>query len=121
MKRLYELIVVGVTAGGLISSSAWAHAVLKSAAPAAGVALNAAPKEIVLRFNEKLEASFSAIKVTNSSGRDLGAAKAQVDAVDPATLKLALPNLAPGVYGVHWRAVGRDGHLRKGDYTFTVK
>ncbi|MFD2272298.1 copper resistance protein CopC [Undibacterium arcticum] len=36
-------------------------------------------------------------------------------------LRLDLPSLKQGTYGVHWAVVGQDGHRIKGEYNFTVK
>ena len=103
------------------SGSALAHATLKQASPSARAALDAPPKEVVLVFNEKLEGSFSSIKVLDPSGKDVATAKASVDQSDPTKLRLDVPPLASGIYTVRWSTVGPDGHPRKGDYTFTVK
>ncbi len=81
----------------------------------------APPKEISLHFNEKLEAAFSSVKVTDSAGQPIGAAKSHLDPAKPSTLRLELPSLKPGTYGVHWAVVGQDGHRIKGEYKFTVK
>lgn len=100
---------------------AWAHATLQSATPAKDAEVSPAPREVILHFNEKLEAVFSSIKVIDSAGKAVTAEKAAVDASDPSMLKVAVPALAPGKYTVQFVVVGHDGHRRKGDYSFTVK
>ena len=102
-------------------SSAWAHAALKSASPARDAVITAAPKEISLRFNEKLEAAFSNARLLDGAGREVSAEKASLDAADPSVMKLPVPALAPGKYKVEYAVVGHDGHRRKGDYAFTLK
>lgn len=98
----------------------WAHATLQSATPAKD-AVVAAPTEITLQFNEKLEGAFSSAKVVDSAGKAVGTDKAVLDPANPAILKLAVPALAAGKYKVEYAVVGHDGHRRKGDYAFTVK
>ncbi len=122
MTQLHRLFCIAVLAGmSFVSAGAWAHAKLQTSSPAAGAVLEIAPKEIALQFNEKLEAAFSSAKITDSAGKNIGAAKSQLDPVKPSVLKLALPSLKPGTYGVHWAVVGQDGHRRQGEFTFTTK
>ena len=100
---------------------AWAHASLESAVPAKNAQLTAPPKEVRLHFNENLEANFSSIKVTDSSGKNMLLKKAIVDAKDRKTLFVPLDPLKAGNYKVQWVGVGHDGHRRTGDFMFSVK
>ena len=118
-KRIFS--VVAIAAITLVSQGAWAHATLLSSMPAASAELDKAPKEISLKFNEKLEEAFSFIKLTDNTQREIVVAKAHLDAEDPTQLKLDLPPLPKGTYAVSWSAMTYDGHKRKGDFTFTVK
>ena len=102
-------------------TSAWGHATLKSAIPAKDAEVTAAPKEVTLQFNEKLEAAFSSAKVVDSTGKEVATDKATLDAADPSVMKLPVPALTAGTYKIEYIGVGHDGHRRKGDYTFTVK
>lgn len=108
-------------AAALTAQGALAHAVIKHAVPAAGATLMQSPKEIAITFNEKVEAAFSSVTLKDAAGKDVASAKGNVDAANPAILRLALPALTPGAYQVKWVAVGNDGHRRTGDYKFTVK
>jgi copper resistance protein C len=115
---LSALFAAATMAGG---SSAWAHATLESATPAKDAEVTAAPKEIALQFNERLEAAFSSARLVDSTGKVVTTGRATLDATDPSVMKLAVPALAPGKYKVEYVGVGHDGHRRKGDYSFTVK
>ncbi|WP_295995031.1 copper homeostasis periplasmic binding protein CopC [Rugamonas sp.] len=122
MKALHNVIfATAVVAATLASPFASAHATLKSSNPEAGATLAAAPKEISLTFNEKIEEAFSTITLADSQGKEVAAEKAKVDAADPAVLRLVAPVLSPGSYTVTWAVAGHDGHRRKGDFKFTVK
>lgn len=122
MKALRTIIVASAMAAATLASPfAAAHAGLKSSDPVAGSILATAPKEIKLTFNEKIEAAFSSIALTNGEGKALATSKATVDAVNPAIMRLEVPALPSGAYSVTWGAVGGDGHRRKGDFKFTVK
>lgn len=116
-----HILTAAFAATTFISAAACAHAKLQITIPAAGATLAAAPKEVSLQFNEKLEAAFSSVKVTDSAGHDVGTAKSHLDPARPTLLTLELPALKPGTYGVHWAVVGQDGHRLKGEYSFTLK
>lgn len=103
------------------ASSALAHAVVKQSVPAQGAVLAAAPKEVRITFNEKVEKMFAAATLKNAAGATVSTAKAALDPADPAILRLPLPVLKAGKYSVHWTAVGGDGHRRTGELRFTVK
>lgn len=122
MKALHSVILAtAMAAATLASPFASAHATLKSSNPEAGATLAAAPKEIALTFNEKIEEAFSTITLADSQGKEVVAEKAKVDAANPAVLRLNAPVLPAGSYTVTWAVAGHDGHRRKGDFKFTVK
>jgi hypothetical protein len=104
----------------VFAGTAWAHATLQSATPAKDAAV-AAPKEVRLKFNEKLEAAFSSAKVLDSSGKVIETGKATLDDADPSVMKVNVPSLSAGKYTVQYVVVGHDGHRRKGEYSFSVK
>jgi methionine-rich copper-binding protein CopC len=43
-----------------------------------------------------------------------------VDKSDRTVIRVSLPSLKPGVYGVEWRAVSADTHKVSGDFTFKI-
>ena len=69
---LSALFAVTTLAG---NTSAWAHAGLQTSTPEKDAEIAAAPKEVTLQFNEKLESAFSTAKCfwwggsTASAGR----------------------------------------------------
>jgi len=115
------IIATSMSAAVIASPFAVAHASLKSSNPEAGATLVAAPKEIVLTFNEKIEEAFSTITLSDSEGKPAVFEKAKVDGGNAATLRLQTPTLTAGFYTVTWAVAGHDGHRRKGDFKFTVK
>lgn len=100
--------------------AALAHAKLVRAAPAAGATVNAAPSEVTLRFNEKLERAFSSVVVRDATGKQVDKGGGTVDQGDRTLMRAVLQPLEPGVYKVEWRAVSADTHKVNGDFTFTV-
>jgi copper resistance protein C len=121
MKALHTMILAtAMAAATLASPFASAHASLKSSNPQAGAMLEAAPKEIALTFNEKVEEAFSTMTLADGEGKAVAADKAKVDAANPAILRLEVPALSNGTYTVTWAVAGHDGHRRKGDFKFMV-
>ena len=109
----FGLAVVALTA--LVQ----AHTKLEKSEPAAGAVVTAAPNQIQLWFNEKLDAAVSKIDLTSPSGKvDLGPPHVTTDKALMAGIS---GKLGDGTYTVAWQTAGDDGHLVKGDFTFTVK
>lgn len=105
----------------LVPAASFAHGKLENAIPAAGSTLDAAPEAVRLTFNEDLESTFSAVKVSDANGAVVTREKAKVDASSPRVLTIALPKLSPGSYSVQWSVMTHDAHKTRGTYTFQVK
>lgn len=108
-------VLAAVLAGA--SAPAMAHAFLDRASPAAGENLHGAPARIALHFTEPLEPAFSAVTVTDETGRDESAGP---PAVGGSEMDLPLKPLPPGRYRVTWHAVSVDTHRTEGKYNFLV-
>ncbi len=104
----------------LIASAASAHVFPQKQSPSAGAEV-AAPASVAIMFDGPLEPAFSSLNVSNSSGKQVNTAKAEVDSTDRKSIHVALPPLPPDTYTVHWVAVASDGHRTHGDYSFRVK
>jgi methionine-rich copper-binding protein CopC len=98
-----------------------AHPTLVGSSPTAQQTLQTAPKELVLRFNEPVEAMFTHVELASPAGIGLQAGPAETVKDDANAVSLRLPSLVAGVYKVRWSAAGRDGHRVKGEFSFTVK
>lgn len=104
-------------------SPAAAHSQLISANPKDGTAVEKAPKQITLTFNEDLQdlpgSKSNQIVVTDRDGNEVTTGKTRVDGPD---LKRGLSKLPAGTYDVAWSALSADGHRVSGDgnYAFTV-
>lgn len=103
----------------LLASPAWSHAHLDSATPADGAILTDPPTEIVLTFTEDLEIPLATLTVTAADGTEV--ASGATDAGDRRSLRLALPDLAPGTYRVDWGVTSVDTHGTQGQYGFTLE
>jgi methionine-rich copper-binding protein CopC len=85
--------------------AAFAHAVPVTSAPAPNAILSEGPREITVRFSERVEARASSLQVFDAHGRPIEAGNAVVDAADPWLYRVTLqPVVGGGVY----RLVARD-------------
>ncbi len=112
------IALLGVLA---MSLPAFAHAHLKSAAPAIGGKVAGSPTELDLHFTEGLNLSFTGVVLKGPSGAGIATGKAALKPGDDQTLVVPLSKTLPaGRYDVSWHALSKDGHKTKGTYHFTV-
>jgi methionine-rich copper-binding protein CopC len=103
-----------------LAGPAAAHAVVVTSEPVAGAALAAAPGQVTIRFNSRLDHARSRLLL-------IGADNAQTtlpiaEGGDPVVLAAPLPaGLAPGEWRLRWQVLAIDGHITRGDIPFTLK
>ena len=127
-RRLVSALACAFVA--LISTVAWpaspaqAHTELTSSTPSSGARLAAAPQQIRLVFNEKVEPGFSTVAVTvgNSSATTLTARDdaAVVTADVPASANSAQAAGRSVGWKVDYRVIATDGHPVSGSISFSV-
>ena len=112
----------GLLAAGLVlavAGSVAAHSLLLESTPAAGATLTAPPRELVLRFNNRIEKSLSRVRLLDGHGE----ARPLIIAADsgPADrLIAAVPPLIPGSWRVEWQVLSTDGHVVSGRFEFRL-
>jgi methionine-rich copper-binding protein CopC len=107
------VLLILVAAAG---TPAQAHARLRSATPADGSTLQAAPASLVLEFSEA--ARLTALWIQKQGGDKKKLAPPQES---QSRITVTLPQLAPGDYLVSWRVQGADGHVVPGQLHFTLR
>jgi copper transport protein len=117
-----RLIGVAVAVGALLAlpaTTASAHAALESSTPSANSVIEASPPQVVLDYDEDIEASLASIQVFDAQRQriELGPPKAGDDAT---IVTASLPTLADGIYAVIWRVTSADGHVVDGAFSFQV-
>ncbi len=80
----------------------------------------AAPKQLVIRFNSRLEKRLCSVTVVGPQLDRVLLLRQVVDA-PPDTLIYPLPGLRPGPYQVKWKVLAADGHVTEGVILFTVE
>jgi methionine-rich copper-binding protein CopC len=101
-----------------LSTLVQAHTKLEKSDPADGATLTTSPKWVQLFFNEKPDLKVSKVELTGPSGKvELGAAHSMADKDIMSTIDRTLDS---GKYTVSWQTAGKDGHVIKGSFSFTV-
>jgi len=96
-----------------------AHARLEKTVPVDKAALTAPPTSLQLFFSEKPDATVSRIELKGPSGMvKLG--PAHIMGGKTLMAPIAGP-IEDGSYTVNWQTSGDDGHVQKGEFTFTLK
>jgi methionine-rich copper-binding protein CopC len=95
-----------------------AHTELVEATPAADAILDSSPPQVVLVFNEAIQADRSSVVVLDQAAVTVG--EGGLDPADATRLVADLPLLSNGMYTVRWTAFSDDGHLIRDQYTFEV-
>ena len=120
MRKFVSLAgMLGALALVVVAGPAYAHAKLTAAAPAANATV-AAPREIVLRFNEKMVGGFSGFELISAGGKKV-AVKTSLGKDGMSMVGVPARPLAKGAYKVAWHAVTADSHRMQGDFSFTVR
>lgn len=112
--------IFALTAACLISQSAFAHAFVQRASPAANSTLLNAPAAVTITFTEGVEPGFSMIEVRDS--HDLRVDNSDLHPVGRTgrQLSVSLPKLPAGKYTVIWHVTSIDTHKTEGRFDFIV-
>jgi methionine-rich copper-binding protein CopC len=120
--RIRQVIaLVGAIFLAFSVSPAAAHTVLVNSIPQSESVINSLPPEINITFAEELIdiGNSNSIEVLDSSGEDMS--QGQVTVAGPTLSKALITSEKTGIYKVEYRAVAADGHVIKGEFTFTVE
>ena len=114
-------LVVAFIGMTLVPAPVSAHAALVAATPVSGSTIGQPPKMIRIRFDQIPDPKFNEITLLDTSGKAIAGGAATAEAGDPSVVEVTLNGkLSPGLYTVAWQALANDGHLTKGNYSFTL-
>ncbi|TKC18845.1 copper resistance CopC/CopD family protein [Robertmurraya kyonggiensis] len=103
----------------MIPQGVFAHATLEKANPAPDSQLDAAPKEIVLQFNERLEKELYSIKVFDENGDSISKKETKISK-DQKSISQSLSELPDGLYTISYKVISADGHPVDGSYVVSI-
>lgn len=113
-------MLVGLLLAAL-PTAARAHALLVESTPKQDEVTNAAPAEVVLRFNARIEKGVSRVTLLGPGGDKVKLPPLPEDKDGPPDrLRVDLPALKPGAYKLEFRVLASDGHATPGLLRFTV-
>ena len=98
-----------------------AHSKLVQSVPADRSVVGESPSRVRLWFNERIEPSYAELSVREAGGKQVDAGDIAVDPTNGVAMSVGIPRVPPGIYSVRYRVVSVDGHVVKGNLTFTVK
>ena len=102
-----------------VAGSALAHSLLLESSPGAGSVVTAAPRELSLRFNNRIEKKLSTIRLRDEHGAVRAVTVLVADG--PADrLTATVDALSAGAWRVEWRVLSTDGHVVSGSFSFRV-
>jgi copper transport protein len=117
MRRAALLLAGGCALA--LPSSALAHAVLSASSPSREQRLDTSPRLVRIEFDQTVGIVPNSLRVFDMSGRSVGGA---AFAMGEKVIAAPLPRrLTRGGYTVRWQALGGDGHVVAGVFTFGVR
>lgn len=100
------------------SNAAGAHALVLGSTPRPEETIEQAELEIVIRFNSRIDAARSFLKLFKIDGAAVLLPVLDAGAAD--NLKSKATGLTKGRYRLHWQTLSPDGHITQGDIPFSV-
>lgn len=95
-----------------------AHAVLTRSSLEAAPVRADTPTVVTLRFNGAIEAALARVLLVDAAGQERRLEPLAAD--EPAELRVEVPALAPGTYGLRYKVLAADGHVTESVVRFTV-
>jgi methionine-rich copper-binding protein CopC len=96
------------------------HFGLRTSSPEAGASV-AAPEAIRLTFTEVPQDNSVAVRLVDPTGELVETGEPTYDADDRTIIHVSVGAPLPaGGYTVAWRGIGDDGHVVRGDFSFSV-
>ncbi len=110
-------LVIGLWAAAV--APAGAHSVVERSSPSANAALQSAPGQVDLWFNEAVDPAFSSAIVRDASGNRVS--ERTTVSSDGRRMTVTLANIPNGLYTIRWRVLSAlDGHTTSGAFVFTI-
>jgi len=121
IRRLLLGVLALLAAALLLPTPADAHVALTGTSPASGAVLDAAPRQVVFTFSERVEDRFGALRVVDDRGRRVDDGRISRPAGRDDQLAVGVrAGTGRGAYAATYRAVSTDGHPVSGGATFVV-
>ena len=120
MKSIRSAIGAVATVAFVLGGSALidAHMKVDKSEPAANAVVTAPQPHVQVFFNEAPDVKVSKLEIKGPSEKTR---LTQMHVADKSLMAMVEGDMPDGSYSVTWQSAGPDGHIQKGDFTFTVK
>ncbi|WP_432695521.1 copper resistance CopC family protein [Marinobacterium sp. YM272] len=116
LKSLFPALFL--TLAALVAAPVSAHSMLAKSQPADGALMQEKVDELVLEFGQPVR--LLRVDLTKAEGAPIDIDF--IPSIGPGTtFDVAVPELAPGDYKVHWMLMGEDGHKVTGSFGFSQR
>ncbi len=95
-----------------------AHMKVEKTEPAAGAVVDAPLPHVQVFFSEAPDLAVSKLEIKGPSEKTH---LVLLHVMDKSLMAMVEGGTPDGTYTVSWQSAGPDGHIQKGDFTFTVK
>lgn len=116
-RRLLPLLLTGLF---LCPGLAFAHAVVVTSEPAAGASLAAAPRQVTIRFNSRIDQGRSLLVLVGPDAKQVSLDPAAGSEPTVLEAPVAAGTIIPGAWRLRWQVLAVDGHITRGDIPFTL-
>lgn len=114
-------ILLGSVSGVVAASAANLHLALEKSLPAEDAVLAEAPEEIRLFFSQEPQTAGTSLRLMAADSTRVATGDLKASADDPSVFAAPVTGAMPdGLYTVVWRAMAMDGHVVRGEFSFTV-
>jgi copper transport protein len=119
--RLRTALLLGLLALLVTPAVALGHAELLEVSPGRGEQLDAAPRQVTLRFTESVEARFGGVRVFDGTGKQVDDGRLIRPGGRADSVGVGLPEGLPdGTYTATYRVISADSHPISGGSVFVV-
>lgn len=98
---------------------AWAHAILVASSPAANSTVNGPKIDVVLKFNVRIDATRSVVRLVSDDGS--GRSLALLPGSSSNVIQTSASDVRPGKYKLSWQVLASDGHITRGEVPFSAR
>jgi copper resistance protein C len=115
-RRRSALLLLFFLAG--MAQSGWAHAILMDSTPKSSSTVKGPNLDVDLRFNVRIDGGRSRVRLVAPDRTTSTLTLASQS--KPNLLRTHAASLKPGAYKLQWQVLASDGHMSRGEITFTV-
>ncbi len=118
-RKSLTALLVSTTTIVLFVGVAWAHAILVASRPEANSIVNGPKVDIVLKFNVRIDATRSVVRLLSDEGasKPLKALPGNASNV----IQTSATDVQPGKYKLSWQVLASDGHITRGEVPFSAR